>query len=402
MIKEIFRAGMDAPVANVGMVEAMSGRKVLFVANTAFFVNNFLLGMAGALKESGCSVAVICPEDPHAPRMREKGMRVIPLQNLHRKGMNPIRDLMLMYELLSTYRRERPDLVLHFTVKPNIYGGLACRLLGLKAVNVITGLGYLFIKKSAVGALAKSLYRFALHGATKVAFLNRDDLEVFRDGGLVREEKVFLLPGTGIDASHYRSRTPSAASGTERASRHVVFLMLGRILWDKGIGEFVEAAASVKQSGLEAEFWILGAPDAGNPSAVPESFLREKEALGIIRCFGQADDVREIIALADVVVLPSYREGIPRALLEAMAMEKPIIASDATGCRDVVEHGRNGMTVRTRDALSLSEAMASFISMGSGRRAEMGRKGREKVLREYDDTVVGRILLAELADALNS
>lgn len=385
-------------IGDQDLAAEIRGRKILFVANTAFFVRNFLMAFVHGLARAGCDVRIVCPEDRDADLIREAGFKVIRLKNLSRKGINPFQDARLLLELAGIYRREAPDLAVHFTVKPNIYGSLACRLAGVESIATITGLGFLFMKTGVLNLVARGLYAVALRCCRKVGFLNADDRDEFSAGGLVRPGQTFLLPGTGIDARQF---APVRGGEEERARQEgLVFLMCGRVLWDKGVGEFVSAAKRVRQAGHRSEFWILGAMDAGNPSAVPESFLKENEREGTIRYLEQVADVRAYIGRSDVVVLPSYREGIPRALLEAMAMEKPIIAADSTGCRDVIEEGRNGFLAPVRDAEALAQAMIRMIAMDEGGRRQFGREGRNKVLREFDDRVVTGIFIREVTDVL--
>jgi glycosyltransferase involved in cell wall biosynthesis len=365
--------------------------KILVVANTAFFIHNYLLGVVKAFREDGLEVVLVAPEDEYTGILEQEGFRCIPVGQLDRKGANGFKDLKLMAELLGVYRREKPDMVLHYTIKLNVYGTFAAKLAGAYSVCTVTGLGWLFTAKTLVtmigGFLYKILYRIAFSIASGVVFQNSSDRDFFIGNRLVSEAKVYLTPGPGVDTDHF---SPALCEGLERdqAGDRVVFLLLARILWDKGIGEFAEAARIVKQAYPDAEFWLVGPLDSENRAAIPEDVVKAWAGEGLIRYFGRAHDVREYYCKCDVAVLPSYREGTASSLIEAMAVGKPVITTDAIGCRDVVEDQKNGYLVPLKDSKALAAAMTTYMALSRQEKEDMGKYSREKALRDFDKRMV--------------
>ncbi|CAB3776433.1 N, N'-diacetylbacillosaminyl-diphospho-undecaprenol alpha-1,3-N-acetylgalactosaminyltransferase [Paraburkholderia caffeinitolerans] len=298
------------------------------------------------------------------------------------KGTNPIDDLQTLHALYRHYRDLRPDIVFHYTIKPNIYGSIAAWLARTPSVAVTTGLGYVFIQKSRTANIAKLLYRFAFRFPHEVWFLNRDDETAFRSQNLLAHpERARLLHGEGVDLIEF-AFTPLP----ER--REFVFVLIGRLLWDKGIGEYVEAARRLRMHAPEARFQLLGPAGVDNPSAISREEVATWESEGVIEYLGETADVRPYIANADCVVLPSYREGVPRTLMEASAMGRPIVATDVPGCREVVEHGVNGLLCEARNPDALATSLARMLDLTFAQRAAMASNGRKKIAKEFDERVV--------------
>ena len=323
----------------------------------------------------------------------------MPIHGLDRKGANGLKDLKLVSELRGIYRTEKPDIVLHYTIKLNVYGTFAARLAKIPSVCTVTGLGWLFTEKSLVtligSFLYKILYKIAFSIALSVVFQNRYDREFFIDQGLVRKEKVYLTPGPGVDTTHF---SPDVCEDRGEDCGNHVFLLLARMLWDKGIGEFAEAAKIVKQSHPDTEFWLVGPMDRENRAAIPEDIIKKWVEEGIIRYFGKTDDVRPFYCKCDVAVLPSYREGTASSLIEAMAVGKPVITTDAIGCREVVEDGENGFLVPVKDGKSLADAMMRYIGLDHHEKVRMGVYSRDKVVREFDQHIVNDIYFKIIQD----
>ncbi len=355
-------------------------KKVVIALNTAWNLLNFRAGLIRALVAAGYEVVAVAPPDEYAERLSVLGCRFVPLP-MDNQGTHPVRDLMLLCRFLGLMRVERPDVYLGYTVKPNVYGSLAARALGIPVINNIAGLGAVFIKGGWLNQLVKGLYQVALTRSRKVFFQNDDDRQLFITSRLVSEGVTDLLPGSGIDLAKF-SPVPFPEGEPIR------FLLIARMLWDKGVGEFVEAARLLKQRGVEAEFCLLGFLDVQNPAAIPRQQMNDWVAEGAVRYLGVSDNVREEIAQADCVVLPSYREGTPRTLLEAAAMARPIVTSDAVGCREVVADGINGYLCKPKDAFDLAVKMEQIVSMSPAERESMGLRGREKVEREFDEQIV--------------
>jgi glycosyltransferase involved in cell wall biosynthesis len=282
--------------------------------------------------------------------------------------------LMIMY-------RERPSIFLGYTIKPNIYGSLATRILGIPTINNIAGLGFVFTNQSWLTYLVCALYRLALSRSATVFFQNHDDREIFISQRLLMASKADLLPGSGVDLVKFFPK-PLPNKPPLR------FLFIGRMLWDKGVGEFVQAAELLRQQGVAAEFYLLGFLDVQNPTAISRAQMDKWISGGDITYLGVSDDIQHEISKADCVVLPSYREGTPRTLLEAAAMARPIVTTNAVGCRNVVEHGINGYLCKLRDVKDLAHYIKKIVDMTPNERLAMGLKGRQKMEREFDERIV--------------
>lgn len=354
--------------------------KIVICLNTAWNLLNFRAGLIRALVASGYVVVAVAPNDKYSASLKALGCRFVSL-HMENGGTNPFKDSLLLWRFLVLFIKERPDIYLGYTVKPNVYGSLAARMLRIPVINNIAGLGAVFIKGGWLNQLVKGLYQVALSRSRKVFFQNDSDRQLFITSGLVVEDVTDLLPGSGIDLAKF-SPAPLPSRSTVR------FLLIGRMLWDKGVGEFVEAACLLKQRGVDAEFCLLGFLDVQNPAAISLKQMNDWLEQGAIRYLGVSDIVREKIAQADCVVLPSYREGTPRTLLEAAAMARPIVTTDAVGCREVVDDGINGYLCNLRDASDLADKMMRIVSMTPVEREAMGLRGREKVEREFDEQIV--------------
>lgn len=366
--------------------------KVLIALNTAWNLLNFRAGLIRALIAAGYDVVAAAPSDKYVSRLLVLGCRFVPLP-MDNKGTHPGRDLLLLWRFYRLLQHERPDVYLGYTVKPNVYGSLAAHTLGIPVINNIAGLGAAFIKDGWLTHLVRGLYRLALSRSAKVFFQNDDDRQIFVLGGLAAERISACVPGSGIDLSKF---SPTALPGRSP----IRFLLIARMLWDKGVGEFVEAARLLKRCGTNLDFCLLGFLDVQNPAAISRKQINTWVEEGVVRYLGASDDVRAEIAAADCVVLPSYREGTPRTLLEAAAMARPIVTTNAVGCREVVDNGANGYLCRPRDAADLADKIACMAALSSGERETMGLRGREKVEREFDEQIVIRRYLEAIAAIL--
>ncbi|CAB3760312.1 glycosyltransferase family 4 protein [Paraburkholderia humisilvae] len=375
-------------------IERPADLRVILVCNTSFAIYTYRQGLIRTLVERGVQVTVIAPRDRTTELLVRMGCRFIEL-GVASKGTNPLADLHTMWQLVRLYRSIRPHVVFHYTIKPNIYGSVAARLAGVASVAVTTGLGYVFIQKSRAAEVAKRLYRFAFRFPREIWFLNRDDEAAFIEQNLlVYPERARLLHGEGVDLVQF-----APVPLPERASRaEFVFVLIGRLLWDKGIGEYVEAARQLRERYPLARFQLLGPLGVDNPSALSRADVDAWQQEGIVDYLGEAYDVRPVIAAADCVVLPSYREGVPRTLMEAAAMSRPIVATDVPGCREVVEHGVNGLLCDARSVNSLAGQLARMLDMSDAERRAMGERGRQKVASEFDE----RLVIERYKDLLNN
>lgn len=356
--------------------------RVLICLNTAWNLVNFRAGLIRALVAHGYEVIAVAPRDAHADRLAALGARFVDLP-MDNGGTNPVRDAQLWWNFRRLFKAERPDVFLGYTVKPNVYGSLAAHSLGIPVVNNIAGLGAVFIRQSFVTSIVKWLYRTALKRSAHVFFQNNDDRQLFVQGGLVRESITSLIPGSGIDLGRF---APVPDRGTPGDS--MCFLLIARMLWDKGVQEYVDAARALRQRHPQLRFAMLGFLDVENPAAIPRETVEGCVAEGVIEYWGTSDDVRQEVAKADCVVLPSYREGTPRTLLEAAAMGKPLVTTDAVGCREVVDNGVNGYLCDVRSASSLADAMERMALLPADQRAALGAAGRRKMESQFDERKV--------------
>jgi glycosyltransferase involved in cell wall biosynthesis len=351
---------------------------VALVCNTAWAIYTYRQGLLRALTEAGAQVTVIAPRDRTFEPLTTMGCRCIELP-VASKGTNPVDDLATLRALYGHYRALKPDVVFHYTIKPNIYGSIAAWLARVPSVAVTTGLGYVFIQKSRAAQVAKRLYRFAFRFPREVWFLNRDDEAAFKDQNLLAHpERARLLHGEGVDLEQFAFE-PLPERDT------FSFVLIGRLLWDKGVGEYVEAARTLRMRYPHARFRLLGPVGVDNPSAISRDDVAAWEREGVIEYLGETADVRPYIADADCVVLPSYREGVPRTLMEASAMGRPIVATDVPGCREVVENGVNGLLCDARSAASLARQLAQMLELGPDERQAMAGRGRKKIEKEFDE-----------------
>ena len=335
------------------------------------------------LKDKGFEVIALAPKDDYSDLLK-KNFEFFEIKSLDRKGTNPLVDFKLVLEYMKIYKIIKPDLVFSYTIKPNIYSSFACRFLRIKYINMLTGLGYIFIKENLLTKFIENLYKTAFGASYKVLFQNKDDMKLFINRKIVFENKTILTKSSGINTTYF---SPDFCK-VKNSDNKLIFLMITRLLWDKGVKEFVEAGRIVKSKYSNTEFLLLGPIDKDNPSAVSESIIKEWANEGVVKYLGVSKDVRDYICEADVVVLPSYREGVPRSLIEAMAMGKPIITTDTSGCRDVCRDGENGLLVPVKDARTLSEAMIKMIQVKEEGRKQMGQRGRNIVIEEFDEKII--------------
>lgn len=365
--------------------------KIFLIGNTAWSMINFRAGLMRALLADGHSVTTVAPFDEHATRIEALGVRFLALP-MDNKGTHPFRDLRLLLSFVKMFRRERPDLVISYTIKPVIYASVAARWLHVPAVSVVTGLGAVFLRENLLRILVEWLYRWSLSRVQKIFFLNEDDMQFFSERRLVPVALMERLPSEGVDLSHFKSVEPTFSVGeseTVASQRPLRFLLMARMLWDKGIGVYVEAARQVRQLYPDTQFDLLGFLDVLNPAAISRTQMDEWVHEGVVNYLGVTHDVREAVTRSDCVVLPSYyREGIPRTLLEAAAMNRAIITTNTVGCREVVDDGVNGYLCIPKDVDDLARKLVQMIELTSDERKQMGARGRKKVELEFNERVV--------------
>jgi len=362
-------------------------RTIAIAINTSWNIYNFRLGLLKALQNDGYNIVIVAPHDDYSEKLEALGFEYHNI-GINNKGTNPLEDAKLVLDFYKCYKRIAPDVVLHYTIKPNIYGSMAAGMLGIPVIANISGLGTVFLNNSISSKIARGLYKVSLKIPQKVFFQNRHDRELFIRSHLVKETKTDILPGSGIDTERFKPLKEKKETGDS-----IKFLFIARLVKDKGLVEFVEAARKTKKQSTvnhlpSTEFHILGAYYPGNPTAITEEEMQQWEEEGIVTYLGTSDDVKSVIANYDCIVLPSYREGLSRVLLEAASMEKPIITTNVPGCQEVVEDGLNGYLCNVKDADSLADQMKKIMALSNKERREMGRKGREKVVKEFDERLV--------------
>ena len=371
---------------------------IAVTANSCWNIVNFRSGLIDSLENAGYRVAALAPEDVHAPKLLQRGIALEKLR-IDSKGQSPRRDLLLLWQYRRALRRIRPAAMLSFTMKPNVYGSLAAASLGIPVINNVSGLGTAFIAGGAIERIVTALMRHAMRRSSTVFFQNSDDLSLFVARRIVSPVQAQLINGSGIDLDRFAPvvRTPEADSTPEAIGP--IFLQVGRLLRDKGVCEFVEAARIVRATLPAARFRLLGPLGAANRTAVLDDEVDAWVASGLIDYRGENDDVRADLAAADCVVLASYREGLPRSLIEAAAMGRPAIATDVPGCRAAVDDGVTGYLCAPRSGTALAEAMLRFAALDHEARNRMGVAARAKAVGEFDQKLVAAAYLDALARA---
>lgn len=364
--------------------------RIAIVLNTSWNIYNFRMNFVRALLANGHEVHTIAPVDDYTHFLEEAGCIHHPVR-MDSRGANPIKDSALILELWGIYRKIKPDTILHYTIKPNVYGTLAAAMLNIPVINNVCGLGTVFLKDNIVSAIAIFLYKVSFRFAHKVFFQNSDDLRLFIDKKLVNDTAVDLVPGSGIDLTKFQPME-------FKRNRKFTFLLISRLISDKGVYEYIDAVKALRAEGINASFQILGAMDPKHKRGIPREVIEEWISSGLVEYLGTTDNVREHIDQADCIVLPSYREGTPRTLLEAASSCKPIIATNVPGCNNVVVDSYNGFLCRLKDSEDLAAKMRSMVALNDEELRRFGANGRAKIESEFDESIVINKYLAALSD----
>ena len=346
-----------------------------------------------AIKEAGFDIVIIAPEGPYLEKLSQLGYKTIAIQ-IDNSSKSIFSNFRLIYSYYQLYKQEKPAIILHNAIKPNIYGALVCRQLRIPVISNISGLGAIFMKRGISSALGKFLYRISQKKVNTVFFQNTTDYQLFLSNRLVSDNQSKLIPGSGVDLARFNP------SESHRNPQIVKFCFVGRMLGDKGIYEFIEAAKKIKATFPQAEFYILGELYLLNPTAVSKETLDQWIDDKTIVFLGKTDHVERELNQFDCIVLPSYREGLARVLLEASGMAIPIIASDVPGCREVIEDGKNGFLCKVKDAGSLAEQIEKMIYLSIDERKKMGEYGHQKICREFDEKIVIQSYLKAINKAI--
>ncbi|CAG1020783.1 galacturonosyltransferase [Methylococcales bacterium] len=353
--------------------------RLLFLITEDWFFCSHFLARAMAARDAGYDVLVVARERDKADLVRAQDMKFIALE-FSRKSLNPLSELRVFLAILEIYRREKPTLVHHIASKPILYGSLAALLTGIRGiVNAPVGMGYVFSSNDLKARLLRPFLKFGYRllinpRGSKVIFENQDDLGSFVQEGAVRPEDAVLIKGAGVDLSEFHPST--------KTTGEVVVVLVARMLKDKGIMEFIEAARILKQRGVVARFVLVGDIDQHNHAAIDKSVLLQWSAQGVVDWWGHRSDIPEVLQQADIACLPSYREGLPKALLEAMAAGLPCVATDVPGCREAVRDGENGLLVPVRNPEALALALEQLIA-DPRLRHRLGQRGRQRIEQEF-------------------
>lgn len=368
-------------------------KKIAIVVNNSWYAWNMRANLGFAFQKQGYYVTFISPYDDYSENIK-KHFEYEDI-DINSKGTNPFEDIKTIYNFYRVYKKVQPDIICHYNIKPNIYGTIAANILNIYTINNIAGLGTLFIKQNIVTKIAKCLYKFSQSKATKVFFQNKDDYKMFTDEKLVDRYKCGILPGSGVDIEKFK-HIKKNDDGIFR------FLLVSRMLWAKGIEEYVQAAKEIKQKYKNVEFQLLGHLDVESPTAISKKQMDIWVKDGYVNYLGSSDNVRVEISQCDCIVLPSfYREGTPRILLESASMEKPIITTNNVGCRDVVDDGINGYLCEVKNSRDLASKMEKMLNLSDIQRQSMGKKGREKMVDEFDENIVINKYLSVINEKLN-
>ena len=383
----------SAASAGAGEPGGLANDLILVSANSSFALTNYRLGLLKALQNAGYRVVAAVPDDDGAAKLVEEGVQVRPVR-IAPHGTSVRGELQLLKRYIELLRELRPGAFLGFTIKPNIYGALAGRLTGVPVINNVTGLGLVFTRGGLLRHVVGSLYSLAFRGSYRIFFQNRESRDLFLELGFAREDQAQLLPGSGIDLQRFAPGTTRKAG----ARAPFTFLLPSRLMWQKGVGEYCEAARWFRSNRPGVRFQLLGGIEpTWNKAGIPTEQVERWREEGV-EYLGSTGDVRPYFEAADCIVLPSYYpEGVPRALIEAAAMGKPVITTDTSGCRDVVDEGKTGFLCEPRSAEDLVRAMLRVLELSPPALVEMGKSARKKAEREFDEQTVIGIYLAALA-----
>lgn len=371
--------------------------KLLFFVTVDWFFCSHFIGRAVAAREAGYDVLVITKVNHHGDIIRKAGLRLLALP-INRSSLNPLGALFALLRVVNIYRTEQPDLIHHVALKPILIGGLAARIAGCyRIINAVVGGGYAFISEHSLARMIRPLLKMGLRFllnplGSRVVFENGDDLSSFSKMGLVRRGDSVLIRGAGVDPTRFQQS--SGAHGLP------VVVVVARLLWDKGIGEFVKAARVLRQRGVQARFVVVGDIDPDNRACIDPATLEDWKAEDAVELWGFRSDIQQVLAGVTIACLPSYREGLPKFLLEAMAAGLPCVTTDVPGCREAVREGDNGFLVPAKNADALADALECLLRNPELAR-KMGERGRQRVEQEFSAQQVNESTLALYREMLN-
>lgn len=362
----------------------MSKKTITIVYNTSVYVYKFRLNLIKRLQDEGYHIVVIAPYDSYVEQLKSRGIEYYEIK-MSQYGMNPIKEMMTMIQIWKAFRKFRPTVSLHYTIKPNLFGNIAAFFSSTPVINNIAGAGKAFSSQNKFFTFfIESLFRFGLNSSKKVFFQNHEDMNQFINRNLLLKNKAERIPGSGVDLNRF------VVSSSDQNNPNIIFLFVGRLLKQKGIGVYLEAASKVRKRYNNIQFLIVGEYDELDDYIEKKDLDKYCDDI-IIKYLGSVspDRMPGIIKNCDCVVLPSYyREGVPRSLLEAAAMGKPIITTNSVGCKEVVDEGVNGFKCNIKDSVCIAKAMKKFVELSQEERVQMGKNGRMKMEKEFDEKFV--------------
>jgi glycosyltransferase involved in cell wall biosynthesis len=373
-------------------------KRILILSNIVWTISNFRKYLIEDLIKNGYEVYCIADTDTFSTHsiklIQGLGAHFIPLKT-NRKGLNPFSEILYMFRLFILFKHYKPDIILSYTIKPNIFGSFVAMYLNISQIATINGLGSGLLKKSILGKFSFFLYKIALKHPRKVFFQNTDDRDYFIHHNLLERTKAFYVPGSGIDTEDFKEcKRPSSDS-------KIVFLMVARLITDKGVLEYVEAAKAILATEYtRCEFLLAGHFDEGNPTAIKPSEVQHWEENGTIRYLGKTDTIKDFFIQADVIVLPSYREGLSRVLLEAASCQKPLIATNVPGCKELVNEGFNGFLCEPANRDSLIQAIKKMLSLSPLEHENFGLYSRNIVIKNFGKERVNTLYLDSIEEIL--
>ncbi len=369
----------------------MKKNRIIISANVIFTIANFRKELIKFLLQKKFEVICVASKDELLNNAEEilntLGVKFIEI-NVSRKGMNPIEDLGYLFNLIKIYKKYKPKAVLHFTIKPNIYGTIACKLLNIPSINTINGLGSGIIKDNLLSKVLKFLYKFSLKYSHKILFQNSDDKFFFINNKIISEKKIGIVPGSGVDTKYFNN--------SESNNEKLTFILIARLLKDKGIYEYIEAIKEIKKTNSNVVFLLAGQFDHDNPTSIKEEEIQSWQKEKYIEYIGKTDDIKEFFKLSDVVVLPSYREGLSRVLIEAASASKPIITTNVAGCKDVVVENKNGYLCDVKSVPSLKNCIEKMITVSNEEIRTMGFNSKKIAENKFDKKIVNEIYFKEI------
>jgi glycosyltransferase involved in cell wall biosynthesis len=370
--------------------------KVAIVVNSAWAAYNFRFNLAKSLLNEGFEVVFIIPFDGKYSERLQLDFECCNL-NINPNSLNLFKELKTLFNLYIIYKKVKPNLICHFTIKLNIYGSIASYLCGFPSIANITGLGSAFLNKGLFKFIAKFLYKFSLSFSSKVFLQNNDDLQYFLDEKVIDKSKIELLPGSGVDLKKFKYN-PTIKN------KRFTFLMISRVIKDKGIYEYIEAIKIVRKISKynSIVFQILGEVNSAHNLAIDKSQIDQWSDEGLIEYMGTSDQVENYIIGCNCVVLPSYREGMPRAILEGFAIGRPCIVSDVAGCREIVEHKKNGLICEVKSSEDLANKMVTMLELSDHTREKYGKNGRKKIENNFDEKNVINLYLKSIRNILRN